>query len=202
MLGSRDALLNLHLCWAKTRIGMAAVLPRLQTVVSESNLRDGADVLRRRPYGVIEAAGGRFLRVVLRRFPKMISAPDVVLRGGAYHRCWPGDRLWLYYNQPRWFSNFLVLKYVVSTRRTSMGTLTRALAVLDEIARLKRSDALMCDVGNWRISTKLLGRWGWQPHCPSRWHRHYIKRFYGQYPARPGWLEPTCEAKQAEILLV
>ena len=69
-----------------------------------------------------------------------------------------------------------------------MGTLIRASAVLDEIARLKQSDALLCDVSSGRITTRLLSRWGWEPHCPSWFHRHYIKRFYGVYPARPAWL--------------
>jgi hypothetical protein len=65
--------------------------------------------------------------------------------------------------------------------------------VLDEIARLKRSDALLCDVSNWRISERLMARFGWEPHCPSRWHRHYIKRFYGEYPPPAGWLEKSEE---------
>ena len=149
--------------------------PLFQTV---TDLRYGADVLRRRAYGVIEVAGGRFRRVLLRPLPKIISAPEIMLFGGWYHRYRPGDRLRLYYNQPRRFPNFLVLKYVVSARNTTIGTLTRALSVLDEIARLKGSDALLCDVGNQRITKELIGRWGWVPHCPSRWHRHYIKRLY------------------------
>ena len=136
----------------------------------------GAELLRRRPYGVIEMIDGRLRRVVLRPYPKIISAPEIALFGESFHRHRSGDRLWLYYNQPRRFPNFLVLKYVVSTRNTGYRSLARALAVLDEIARLKGADALLCDVGNWRISTKLIGRWGWVPHCPSRWHRHYIKR--------------------------
>ncbi len=77
----------------------------------------------------------------------------------------------------------------MSGQETGFSSLARALDVLDEIARLKRSDALLCDVGNWRIGAKLLARWDWQPHCPSRWHRHYIKRFYGNYPPRAKWLE-------------
>ena len=93
-----------------------------------------------------------------------------------------GDRIRLFYNQPRRFPNFLVLKYAESARNTSMGSLARALAVLDEIARLKGSDALLCDATNGRITTRLLSRWGWEPHCPSWFHRHYIKRFYGLYP--------------------
>ena len=162
-----------------------AVSPLFQTVADFS---DGAELLTRRPYGVIELVEGQLRRVRLRPFPKIISTPEILLLGGWYHRHRPGDRIWLYYNQPRSFRNFLVLKYVVSSRQTTMKTFCRALAVLDEIARLKRSDALLCDVGNWRISTKLIARWGWQPHCPSRWHRHYIKRFYGQYPLPPQWL--------------
>jgi len=142
------------------------------------DLAGGAEVLRRRRYGVVEMAGGRFRRVRLRPFPAVVTAPGILLAGGSVHRFWPGDRLWLYYNQPWRFPDFLVLKYVVSARETSLTTLRRALDVLDEIARLKRSDALLCDVGNWRISRRLMTRLGWTPHCPLRWHRHYIKRFY------------------------
>jgi hypothetical protein len=153
-----------------------------------TDLIDGADLLRRRSYGVIEVAGGRFRRVVLRPLPKIVSAPGILLIGGWRHRRQSGDCIRLFYNQPRRFSNFLVLKYAESTRGTSMGTVTRALAVLDEIARLKGSDALLCDASNGRITTKLLSRWGWEPHCPSWFHRHYIKRFYGVYPVPPQWI--------------
>jgi hypothetical protein len=148
-----------------------------------SDLEDGAETLRRRPYGVIEVADGKMSRIMLRPFPKIVSAPGILLIGQWRHRRRRGDRVRLYYNQPRRFRNFLVLKYVESTRNTSMGTVTRALAILDEIARLKRSDALLCDVSNWRVTSKLIGRYGWVPHCPSWFHRHYIKRFYGEYPS-------------------
>jgi hypothetical protein len=154
-----------------------------------TDLAAGAETLTRRRYGIIEMAEGRFRGVRLRPFPKIVSAPGILLFGNAYHRYFHGDRLWLYYNQPLRFPNFLTLKYVVSGRETSLASLVRALDVLDEIARLKRSDALLCDVGNWRIGTKLLARWGWTPHCPSRWHRHYIKRFYGEYPPPAKWFE-------------
>jgi len=160
-------------------------MPWFETV---THLSEGADVLRRRRYGVIEVAAGRFRRVRLRPFPKIITAPEILLFGGRYHDRRSGDRFFLYYNQPLRFPNFLALKYVVSARNTRMATLRRALDVLDEIARLKGSDAILCDVGNWRITTRLLSRWGWQPHCPSRWHRHYVKRFYGRYPPPAKWI--------------
>lgn len=158
-----------------------------------TDLVEGAEVLRRRAYGVIEAAGGRFRRVVLRPFPKMISVPEIMVLGGLCHGRRPGDRCLLYYNQPWRFPNFVAVKYVTSARGTSYKTLLRTLHALDEIARLKRSDALLCDVANGRISREMMSRHGWEPHCPSRWHRHYIKRFYGQYPPPAAWIESAGE---------
>ena len=94
----------------------------------------------------------------------------------------PGDRCRLYYNQPRTSPDYLALKYVLSSRDSSLATFFGALAVLDEVARIKRSDAIVTDVANFRISERLLARFGWERHTTSRWHRNYIKRFYGQYP--------------------
>ena len=159
-----------------------------------TDLIEGVESLRCHRYGVIEVVGGRFRCVRLRPLPKIVSAPGILLFGGWRHSHRSGNRVRLFYNQPRRFSSFLVLKYAESTRDASLGTVTRALAVLDEIARLKRSDALLCDVSNGRITTKLLGRWGWEPHCRSWFHRHYIKRFYGVYPSPPRWIDPRATA--------
>ena len=160
-------------------------MPLFETI---TNLDQAAETLRRRHYGVIEVADGRFRRVLLRPLPKIISMQEILLLGGWRHRGVSGDRIRLYFNRPRRYPNYLVLKYAESARATSFGTLARALAVLDEIARLTRSDALLCDVANGRITSRVLGRWGWTPHCRSRFHRHYIKRFYGEYPAVPSWM--------------
>jgi hypothetical protein len=153
-----------------------------------TDLNEGAGSLRRRRYGLIEVVDGRFHRVRLRPLPKLANALEMLLLGRWQHEYWPGDRIRLYYNQPWRCPNFLALTYAVSARDTSMQSACRALDVLDAIARLKRSDALLCDAANWRISARLLGRWGWEPHCPSRWHRHFIKRFYGNYPPPAAWL--------------
>ncbi len=168
-----------------TPVRICAVAPLFQTV---TDLETQADVLARRPYGVIEVVDGRFRRVLLRPYPKMLLGPEIIIFGGVHHRRRGGDRLLLYYNQPWGFANFLALKYIVSARQTSLGSVTRALDVLDQIARLKRVDAILCDVSNWRISKRSLSRFGWEPHCPSRWHRNYVKRFYGDYPPRPAWM--------------
>ena len=142
-----------------------------------------ADQLRAARFGTIEVSQGRLVKIKLRRWPKMVSVFDIAVWGRRYHGSKRGDRCLLYYDQPREFPNFLTLKYLVSTRDCAFGTVRTALAALDEVARLKGTDALLCDAWNWRISDRMLQRHGWQPHAPSRWHRNFIKRFYGSYPA-------------------
>ena len=145
-----------------------------ETVV---DLDCGADSIRRRRYGVIEARDGLLHRVRLRPYPKIASVPEVYLLGGWYHRLMPGDCCWLYYNQPRRFPNFLAVTCFLSARHTCLATVRRVLEALDEIGRIKGVDALLCDAANWRLSTAIMCRWGWEPHCPSYWHRHFIRRF-------------------------
>jgi len=168
---------------------------------SVTDLQSQAETLRVRRYGVIEARDARFRRVSLRPFPKIASVPEVFLFGGWYHRLVPGDRCWLYYNQPRRFPDFLAVKCFLSARDTRLATVHRVLETLDEIARIKGSDALLCDVANWRISTAIMSRWGWEPHCPSPWHRHFIRRFYGKYPSQGGELpQERGQASESEGL--
>ena len=91
-----------------------------------TDLVAGAEVLRLRHYGVIEVCDGRLRHIRLRPFPKIVSAPGIMLFGGWYHRRWPGDRIWIYYNQPWQFRNYLVLQYLVwpgrrAWRRSAWG---------------------------------------------------------------------------------
>jgi hypothetical protein len=133
-------------------------------------------------YGVIETAGGRLVAVHLRPWPKFMSWPELWPVRSAYHTRGAADRCLLYYNQPRRFANFLALRYMASTAGTSYATSRAALVALDALAELKRTDALLCDAANTRISDRLLARFGWEAHKPQRWRRNFIKRFYGTYP--------------------
>ncbi len=141
-----------------------------------TDLPAAAETLRRRRYGVIETRDGQFVAVHLRPWPKFVSIFSVLF-GQWYHKHVRGDRLWLYYNQPRRHTQFIALKYIVSARNTSWATFMQSLRVLDKIAHIKRTDALLCDAANLRLTPRLLARLGWQPHAKSRWHRNYIKRF-------------------------
>jgi hypothetical protein len=142
----------------------------------------GREQLRGRRYGVIETANGELVAFHLRPWPKLISWRELWPVGPAYHARGAEDRCWLYYNQPRRYSNFLALKYIVSTRGTSYATFRAALTALDKLAELKGTDAILCDAANTRLSDRLLARLGWAAHKPARWRRNFIKRFYGVYP--------------------
>jgi hypothetical protein len=143
-----------------------------------------ADLIRRRRYGMIEAVNGRLESVRFRPWPKFISLPELTFFGRRYHDLQDADCCRLFYNQPRRYSNYLAVPYILCGRGTRMATIHGALTALDEIARIKRTDALLADVLNYRISPRALARYGWVAHKPSRWHRHYIKRFYGVYPGQ------------------
>ncbi|MCA9234480.1 MAG: hypothetical protein KDA44_03365 [Planctomycetales bacterium] len=145
--------------------------------------RTDADALRTRRYGVIETVAGQLVAVHLRPWPKWLSWRELWPAGDRYHPSGDADRCRLYFNQPLGHGNFLALKYVATTAGTSYATFLAALQTLDAIAALKGTDALLCDVQNRRISDRLLARLGWEAHKPSRWHRNFIKRFYGAYPA-------------------
>lgn len=144
-----------------------------------------AERLRARRYGVIEIASGQLIGIHLRPYPRIATALDVVWLGPRRRSRKSGDRVWLYYNQPWRHPRYLAVTYAESTRDCRHATLAAALAVLDEVARIKGVDALLCDAWNPRLSERLLARYGWTPHLDSRWHRNFIKRFYGQYPEHP-----------------
>jgi hypothetical protein len=153
-------------------------MPLFETVL---DLREQADVLRRRAYGVIIISTGRLHAVHLRPWPKLLAARDVLGPGRPLTRDAGRDTCWLYYNQPCRHRRFLALKYIVSSPHATFQTLRGALVVLDEIARLKGTDAIVAEVRNLRISHRLLRRWGWERQLVSSRRRHYIKRFYGTY---------------------
>jgi len=153
-------------------------------VHSAQDWRAGRAEIAGQRYGVIETVAGRLVALHFRPWPKLFAWPEFWPVGPDYHASGRADRCLLYYNQPRRHSQFLALRYMVSQRGATYATLCAALEVLDRVAELKRSDALLCDAANSRISERLMNRFGWEPHKPSRWHRNYIKRFYGRYPAR------------------
>ena len=155
---------------------MAAWFETVRSLVGEHE-----DVIRTRRYGVIEVRGGEFVGIHMRPWPKIVSVAEAWWDGGVRSRK-TRDRCLLYYNQPVTSSDYLALKYIVSSQATGLKTIRESLRVLDEVARIKRSDAIVCEVSNLRISDRLLARWGWERHVLASRRRHHIRRFYGSYP--------------------
>lgn len=91
----------------------------------------------------------------------------------------------LFYHHGLLSSDFLVLGYVYSHPRASLSSLYCAGLVLDEIARIKGCHAIVTEVTNARLTDRFLTRWGWEQHCLNWSGRHFIKRFYGDYPNVP-----------------
>jgi hypothetical protein len=146
------------------------------------DLQADRDRLLRWPHGIVEVVQGQLAGVRLRPWPKSVSLLGVWWSGRHTHQRTAGDFCRLYYNRPAGLPNYLTLKYVVSRRGTSFQSFRGALQVLDEIARIKGTAAIVCEASNVRISARLLRRWGWERHVPQSRRRHYIKRFYGQLP--------------------
>jgi hypothetical protein len=139
-------------------------------------------VIRASRYVVIETSSGKLQAIHIRRFPKLLAWPDFWPVTNRYHASGTADRCLLYFNQPRSCPNFLAVRYAVSSCNTSYATIRAAIATLDAIAAAKQIDAILCDAANSRLSDRLLARQGWEKHKPQRWHRNFIKRFYGEYP--------------------
>ena len=89
----------------------------------------------------------------------------------------------VYYNQPMGHRNYLTLSYTESSLNTQLKTFYAALDVLTQIAFIKRSDAILAEVTNEKLSDRFMIRRGWERHLEHKRQRHWIKRFYGPYPA-------------------
>jgi hypothetical protein len=154
----------------------------LPTVV---DMEADRDRLTRWRHGVIEVSGGRLVAIHRQLWSKCVSLFGVWWFQWIWHEHRAGDYCRLYYSQPAHLPQFLALKFVVSYRNTSFSSFHGALRVLDEIARLKKTDAIVCEVRSSKISARLLHRWGWERHLVGSHRRHYIKRFYGKYSETP-----------------
>ena len=145
-----------------------------------TNIARQAKLLTARRAGHIVVQGGRVVAVYGRWWPylgnHLRAAWDQRFRKTAEDRCE------LFFHSTISSPQFLTLSYIHSGEQTSLASVYAATLVLDEIARLKCSLAIVCNVTNDRISDRSLARWGWFSHCRSWSGRHFIKRFYGQHP--------------------
>lgn len=152
------------------------------------DVREAHELLAEKPYGMIEATNGQTSFVQIRPFPKMISIAEAMWLGGFAHKRIKRDRVQVFYNQPRAHKNYLIAKYAVSELGTTLATMRASFKTFMEIARLKQADAAMCEVISRRVTDRIMAYWGFEPHNPKSRGRHYIRRFYGDYPDYTDWI--------------
>jgi hypothetical protein len=143
--------------------------------------RDDWSRVKLRSSGVIVAQGGRLDKVILFWFPRHATVWRVWF--DQHFRRLPENQCRIYYRQPFGAPTYLTLDYFVSGLKTSVQTVDAALRTLDRVAELKRSDAIVAQLKNSRISSRLLRRYGWERHLGGESSRHIIRRFYGNYPS-------------------
>ena len=158
------------------------------------DLEQSSDLIAASPYGMIEASQGKVQFVQLRPWPKLVSGVEALWLGGWSHRRLQRDRAQFWYSQPMAHKNFLVLSYAVSEMGTTVLTLRAALRALDRVAELKRSDAILCQATNTRLTDRVMRFWGFERHLQHKKERHYIRRFYGEYLSKAGRQTETSSA--------
>jgi hypothetical protein len=169
------------------------VRPLIETI---GDVKANQETLRRRPYGMIEAINGRFVRIQLKPWPKVASLMEAHWIQAMKTQRQRRDVCRLYYNQPLGHRNYLTLSYVESSLNTSLRTCYATLDVLNQVAFIKQSDALLAEVANSRISDRFMIRRGWERHREPSRQRHWIKRFYGDYPeVAKSFLDETMSAE-------
>ncbi|TWU35870.1 hypothetical protein [Novipirellula artificiosorum] len=150
---------------------------RLGTV---TNLTTGADQLRRWRCARIVMCGGRFVEIQHRLSAGNVSVAQVWWQA-KYGRM-DDDVCWLDYHQPMGMSGFLTLDYIRSGYRSGYKSFLGAVELLNEVARIRGTSAIVAHVTNQSISDRLLERLGWQRHLENWSGRHWIRRFYDGYP--------------------
>ena len=154
-------------------------MPLFQTI---ADIDSNSDIIRRRAYGVIRVDDERFVSVQFRPYPKLVSIAEAYWAGGWGKGTYKRNRSLLYFNQPFAHRDFIVLQYMVTTLDTSWTSCAVGLSVLDKIAEIKNSNAILCELTNKKFSPRLMKRYGWEQHLHQKKRKHFIKRFYGKYP--------------------
>lgn len=141
-----------------------------------------AEKIHNRPYGVIDVVDEQLVAIHLRPWPKLISGIEAKWADGWGKKRSRKNQGQVFFSQPMAHRKYLTVSYIVSTLHTSMTTMLLSMAILDYVAYLKQSDAILAEVSNSRISDRLMQRLGFEQHLLESRKRHWIKRFYGEYP--------------------
>ena len=126
-------------------------------------------------FGEIELSHGQLVRIRPRWWPRFGSQWESFQ--DSYVRTLPEDFLRAYYAFPWRAPGYMTVLYAQSGPRTQYKTLHRAVEAMNEIASLRDTQAIVCQLVNQRGTERLMNRWGYVRHAASLGDNHFIKRF-------------------------
>ena len=151
------------------RVRLASIALRPVHAIDEN-----ADSLRSWRYGEIELSDGKLVAIYPRWWPRLGSRWESYQ--DSYNRKLPVDVCRVYYSFPLRAPGYMSVLYAHSGPNTRYKTIRRAVLVVDAIAVLNSSNAIICQIINERGTERLMKRWGYVRHATSLGDNHYIKR--------------------------
>ena len=138
------------------------------------SIEQNRESLRSWRYGEIEIANGQLTSIYPRWWPRLGSRWESYW--DRYNRKLPTDFCVAYYAFPRSAPGYMSLLYARSGPSTQYKTIYRAVFTLEQIAKLRNSNAIVCEMISERGTERLMNRWGYVRHALSLGDNHYIKR--------------------------
>ncbi|MEQ1825161.1 MAG: hypothetical protein ABL921_04420 [Pirellula sp.] len=128
-------------------------------------------------YGEVETHAGHLVAISGRWWPWLASQWDTWR--DAYLKDLPTDVCRFYYAFPIRSPDFMAVLYTHSGPMTQYKTFCKGVTVLDEIAMMRKVQAVVCQATNERLNERLMRRLGYVRHAFSLGENHYIKRLKG-----------------------
>lgn len=132
------------------------------------------DRIRTWRYGEVEVSNGEVVAIYPRWWPRVGSQWESWQ--DSVHRTLPTDSCRAYYAFPRRAPGFMSVLYARSGPGTQYKSIARAASAMDEIARIRDAQAIVCQMISERGTERLMKRWGYVRHAFSLGDNHYIKR--------------------------
>jgi hypothetical protein len=141
---------------------------------SVASIHGNQDRIRSWRYGEVELSNGEIVAIYSRWWPRFGSQWEAWQ--DSYHRTLPANSCRAYYAFPHSAPGFMSVLYARSGPGTQYRTISRAASAMDEIARIRGAQAIVCQVVSERGTERLMKRWGYVRHAFSLGDNHYIKR--------------------------
>ena len=138
------------------------------------SIHGNQDLIRTWRYGEVELFNGEIVAIYPRWWPRFGSQWESWQ--DSFHCTLAADSCRAYYAFPQRAPGFMSVLYARSGPGTQYKTIARAARAMDEIARIRDAQAIVCQMVSERGTERLMKRWGYVRHAFSLGDNHYIKR--------------------------